>query len=118
MADLIKNRLEEMKKFRAEVKTKAPNSARAEQVGHLISFMKETSMSAEETELSNRDEAAGLLAYKTRINRRFKYWLGRTRHLTPAQLFRIMKQAKAGKNPQGLFEYLLKGSKPKKELST
>lgn len=41
-------------------------------------------------------------------NRRFKYWLGRTRRLSPGDIFGLIKQAGEGKNPPALFNWLLK----------
>jgi hypothetical protein len=45
---------------------------------------------------------------------RMKYWLGRTRKLPPAEIYRLMRAAKDGKNPAALFNHLLKNyGKPK-----
>lgn len=39
----------------------------------------------------------------------FKYWLGRTKRLKPHEIHAMIKKCKReGKNPQGLFVYLLK----------
>ena len=38
----------------------------------------------------------------------FKKWLGLTRHLSPSGIYSLMSQAKEGKKPQALFNYLLK----------
>lgn len=62
-----------------------PNSPRAEQIEKLVKFMGET-------------------------NARFKYWTGRTRKLSPEEIYLMMKKAGEGKNPQALFNYLLKQS--------
>ena len=48
---------------------------------------------------------------KTRI----KYWLGRTREYTPGDIHGLIKQAKEGRNPPALFNWLLKN---RKKLST
>ena len=41
-------------------------------------------------------------------NTRFKYWLGRTRKITPARIFENMSRSKGSKNPQALFNWFLK----------
>lgn len=62
---------------------KVPNSARAEITEQVCTFM-------------DGD------------NKRFKYWLGRTKEYTPSALYDIMKKAKEGKNPQALFNWNIK----------
>lgn len=42
---------------------------------------------------------------------RFKYWLGRTRHLKPGEIYDLIKQSEKNETPQRLFNYLLKKSK-------
>jgi hypothetical protein len=69
-----------------EKKAGGINSERAEMIDRLMSFMRE-------------DVTDG---------KRFKYWLGRTRKLGPAEIYRLMNQAKDGRNSQALFNYLLK----------
>lgn len=41
-------------------------------------------------------------------NKRFKYWIGRTKKLSPAQIYELMQKAKNGKNPKALFQWFLK----------
>lgn len=43
----------------------------------------------------------------------FKYWLGRTRRLSPSAIRDMIHDAEKGTNPQALFNWLLK-----KQLST
>jgi len=74
------------------------NSKRSYVVGNLIEFMREN--------LQGRYETPEQL--KARLNTRMKYWLGRTRNQTPEDIERMMSQAKTGKNPQKLFNWLLK----------
>lgn len=40
--------------------------------------------------------------------KRFKYWLGRTRKLTPSGLHQMIGSAKEGRKPAALFNHLLK----------
>src|SRR4030042_3745468 len=79
-------------------KWSGPNSIRAERIEQLLSFMGE----------NRKLEAEKEKEYAERLGRRFKYWLGRTKHLSPGGIFMFMKQAKDGRNPQSLFNYLLK----------
>ena len=44
---------------------------------------------------------------------RFKYWLGRTRKLYPALIYRLIAESREAKNPPAFFEWRLK-----KELCT
>lgn len=75
----------EMSLFETYKKTieRKPNSDRAEVVEQLCKFMDNDT-------------------------KRFKYWLGRTKHLSPAEIYGKMKEAKGGKNPQALFNFILK----------
>lgn len=59
------------------------------------------------------DVVAQLVLFMGHGNERFKYWLGRTRKLTPGEIFGMMKAAREGRRPRALFEFLLK-----KRLST
>lgn len=70
------------------VRERKPNSERAEMIGQLLEFMNE-----EYTQ------------------RRFQYWLGRTKHLSPSEIYIMMRQARDGHTPPALFQYLLKKSK-------
>jgi hypothetical protein len=83
-------------------------SQKADQVSQLIYFMGEHETLKEEKILERRKPGAGREAKRKRIANRMKYWLGRTRKLTPDQLYRMMRQAKEGSNPPALFNYLLK----------
>lgn len=67
-----------------------PNSARADAVEQLCLFMGEN--------------PAGSM----------KYWLGRTRHLSPNDILDTIRQAKEGREPKKLFNWLLKQSHAKK----
>ena len=78
-------------------KKRAPNSELAEVIEALMVFMGEPAKPA---------VAAG--ASKTPYGRRFGYWLGKTRRLTPAQIYQLMRRAQDGKNPASLFNFLLK----------
>lgn len=44
-------------------------------------------------------------------NTRFAYWCGRTRKLTPSQIYELMQKAKNGNNKPALFNWLLKNNK-------
>lgn len=79
---------------------KGPQSELAEVIENVIVLMEPVQQKGE-TELE----------FYERIKKRFKYWLGRTRHLNPYDIFAMLSQAKGGKNPQALFNYLLKKSK-------
>jgi len=39
---------------------------------------------------------------------RFAYWLGRTKKLSPDSIYRLLKEAGTGRNPQAFFQFLLK----------
>ena len=67
-------------------KKKGANHERAEMIEQLVVFMGE----------SVSDSS------------RFKYWLGRTRKLKPQEIYALMRKAREGKNPQALFNWLLK----------
>lgn len=41
-------------------------------------------------------------------SKRMGYWLGRTKKIDPDRIYQLMRQAKEGKNPQALFNWLLK----------
>lgn len=63
------------------------NSERADVIGQLMAFMGE--------DIHN--------------GRRFKYWLGRTKRLSPGEIFGLMKRSREeGKKPRALFNWLLK----------
>lgn len=81
---------------------------KADQVAQLIYFMGDDKTLKEEKILEARKPGAGREAKRKRISQRMKYWLGRTRKLNADQLYRMMRQAKEGKNPPALFNYLLK----------
>ena len=96
-------------KAREDLETKGklsgPNSERADVVVRLISFMGEDRPAPAESE----DQT------KARIYLRIKYWLGRTRKYTPGEVDGLMKQAKDGKNPPALFNWLLKKENEKRK---
>jgi hypothetical protein len=89
-------------------------SQRADIVAKLIFFMGEDQTLKEEKELEGRKPGAGKEAKRKRISMRMKYWLGRTRNLFPGDIYKLMRQAKEGKNPPALFNYLLKRHNEKK----
>lgn len=75
------------------------NSQRADVISKVVTFMGEHIPTKGESEE----------ALKKRIAKRFKYWLGRTRKISPGEIYRLMSTAKAeGKNPQALFNHLIK----------
>lgn len=82
-------------------KWSCPNSPRAEQIERLLSLMGE----------NRKLDKEGEKEYAERLGRRFKYWLGRTRSLSPDEIFATMRQAKEGKNPGALFNHILKTKK-------
>lgn len=86
IGDILGKKLTEKGKYRG------PNSERADQVDQLMSFMGEN----------------------PKDSKRFKYWLGRTRKLHPQEIYRLMREAKDGRNPRALFNYLLKNYGNKK----
>ena len=57
------------------------------------------------------DVIAQLIVFMGEKNDRFKYWLGRTRKLTPSRIYQLIRSAKDGNNPPALFNYLLKKEK-------
>lgn len=79
-------------------KWSGPNSPRAERIEQLLSLMGEDRKLEQES-----DEQ-----YAQRIGKRFKYWLGRTRKYSPDEIFAMLRQARSGKNPGALFNYLIK----------
>ncbi len=70
-------------------KKSGPNSERAEQIEGVMALMGED----------------------VKNGKRFKYWLGRTKKLSPATIYELRKQAETGSNPPALFNYLLKKTK-------
>lgn len=85
-------------------KRTGPNSERAEAIVYLLTFMGEDREQAGETEEET----------KKRIYARIKYWLGRTRKYTPGEIRGLIKQAKEGRNPPALFNWILKKNNEKK----
>jgi hypothetical protein len=78
--------INEVLQLRVQTTVKTPNSERAEQIVAVLELMSED-------------------------NTNFKKWLGRTRHLSPEQIYLMLKNARQGKNPPALFNYLLKQTK-------
>lgn len=63
---------------------------------------------------SERAEQVSLILEMTgEDNTRFKYWLGRTRHLSPQGIYLMLKEARNGREPVKLFQWLLNKSKTK-----
>lgn len=62
---------------------------------------------------SEREEQIlAILDLMSEDTKRFRYWLGRTKHLSPNQIYLMLKQAKQGKEtPHILFQWLLKKSR-------
>lgn len=81
---------------------------KSDMVVQLIVFMGEDKTLEEEKEIERKKEGAGKEAKRHRIAKRMKYWLGRTRKLSHAELYGLMRKAKDGKNQAALFNYLLK----------
>ena len=84
------------------------NSLRADNCGQLLVFMGDDKTLPEERELERQTPGAGKEAKRLRLNKRIKYWLGRTRKIPAGEIYALMKQAKEGKNPQALFNWLIK----------
>lgn len=63
----------------------SPNSPRGEQLLRLMTLMRE--------DPNNR--------------RRWAYWAGRTRHLSPGAIYILLERARYGTNQQALFNHLL-----------
>lgn len=114
--------LERLKKVQAEMVAKVKkrggiNSRRAELVLEIMNLMHEHTRdallkNANKRELAEyeqvKDNPDDLRAWSRKVyNRRFKYWLGRTRRLHPENIDILVKQAKGGKNPAALFNHLL-----------
>jgi len=89
-------------------KKKAPNSERAEQVEKLLYFMGDAATTEEERTLERNNPGKGKEAKRKRVQKRIRYWFGRTRKLQPGDIYRLMEQAKTGKNSPALFNHLLK----------
>ena len=89
------------KPLKPKKKERAPGSAKAEQIENLMVFMGEPPKPPQAKNAS-----------KTAYGNRFKYWLGRTRHLEPDQIYRMIERAKKfTKNPKALFNKMLGESK-------
>lgn len=84
------------------------NSLRADNCGQLLVFMGDDKTLPEERELERQTPGAGKEAKRLRLNKRIKYWLGRTRNIPANKIGDLMKQAKNGKRPRALFNHLLK----------
>ena len=84
------------------------NSQRSDTVYQILEFMGEDKTLDEERAIEAKAQGEGRKAKAKRINTRMKYWLGRTRKIQPPEIYNMMRQAKDGKNPQALFNYLLK----------
>jgi len=84
------------------------NSLRADNCGQLLVFMGEDKTLPEERELERQTPGAGKEAKRQRLNKRIKYWLGRTRKIPAGEIYALMKQAKEGARPQALFNWLIK----------
>lgn len=89
-------------------KISGPNSERVEVIVNLVSFMGEDRPHPGETAEQT----------KTRVYTRIKYWLGRTRKYTPAEIYGLIKQAKDGHTPPKLFNWLLKKENEKRKANT
>lgn len=70
---------------KAKPTTGGINSERAEVVAQVVSLMREPN-----------------------DQKRFRYWLGRTKKLPPNEIYQLVRLAKDGRNPAALFNHLLK----------
>jgi hypothetical protein len=91
------------------------NSPRANAVFQLIVFMGEDKTLDEERFMEKTEENKGKEAKRKRVNKRMKYWLGRTKLFQPTEIFQMMSQAKEGKPKEKLFNYILKTNIIKKK---
>ena len=102
--ELIKNKAkqaeQEPEKTRGGI-----TSQRSYHITKLIEFMGEDKPTDEELALG---EEKGKQKQKERIQWRMKYWLGRTKGITPEKILDLMKQAESGRNPQALLNWLIK----------
>jgi len=89
-------------------RVRPPNRERIALIEELLRLMGEETPTKEEDALLKQDEATGTEAYLKRLDRRIKYWLGRTRGRSDSWIRDTMKQARTGTNPPALFNYLLK----------
>lgn len=103
IADIFAQQAKEEKPKRGGV-----NSTRSNAVAQLLVFMGEDKTTDEERKLEQRQEGAGKEAKKKRLQRRMKYYLGRTKKIHPKEIYQLMSQAKEGKNKHALFNFLLK----------
>ena len=94
----IKEILEAKAGDSAGKKKRGPNCERAAEIEQVMLVMCEHLRQPGESEADR----------ELRINRRFKYWLGRTRRLAPPEIYRIVRAAKDGGKPPALFNFLLK----------
>ena len=93
----------------------APNSSKASIICDLVDFMEKIEVNAVIMKAHKAGIATAIERIKKKRSRLMKYWLGRTKHLEPPQIHAMISQAKKGRNPQALFNYLLGTSKPKHE---
>lgn len=104
----IKDALKNRNEIILEKKRGGLNSLRADNCNQLLVFMGEDKTLPEEYALERQIPGAGKVAKKNRLNLRIKYWLGRTKSIEPGEIYRMMQKSKGSKNPQALFNYLLK----------
>lgn len=96
--------IEKILKNRGQQKKRGPQSARAEMIDRVMEFMGEGRQLDDDQEVTNWR------------NMRFKFWLGRTRHLSPSDMYGMMREASEGKNPRALFNWLIKNNVKNKRL--
>lgn len=67
-------------------------------------------------ELIKHDKAKLSDLAKMVYNRRFKYWLGRTRAMNPERIHALLRDCEGASNPPALFNWYLKNEKSTKPL--
>ncbi len=85
----------------------SPNSRRAAAACALVDFMEKVEVNAllvDQIRARNQDAIDRIKKKRSRL---VKYWIGRTNHLEPETIYVMISNAKLGKNPQALFNYLL-----------
>lgn len=89
----------------------SPNSRRAAAACALVDFMEKVEVNTLLVEKIRAGNERAIDSIKKKRSRLVKYWLGRTRHLDPEAVYVMISNAKLGKNPQALFNYLLTESR-------
>lgn len=123
IADRIKQFQEEM--LNRQKQKGGINSALADAVSQVMDFMQEYTIPNLLRNATDEEKAgyAEIKGDKAKVkdwasmvyNRRFKIWIFRLKHYKnrPNAILDLMKKAREGKNPQALFNWLLKEEKKK-----